>query len=138
MQVMPRLPRAERRGSKGLRAFLILLSVLAAFVFSLPLASCQDEGKSNEESGDVVVAGAASSRKAIFETPYLCRLGKRYPWIRAFVDERLSMYADHIEWRETGGNPRLLVFEGNAIKTLFHFGDGHKDVEEIIREKLEL
>ena len=77
---------------------------------------------------------AKERRKAIFETPYLCRLGKRYPWIRTFVDERLPLYMHHVEWRETGGNPRLIVFDDDmGIKSLVHFKDEHRDVESILK-----
>ncbi len=91
--------------------------------------------------------GSHLTKKTVF-APFLChrsyrrhchptntfRLGKRYPWIRTFVDDRLPLYERHVEWRETGGNPRLIVFdEDMGIKHMVQFRDEHKDVEAIVR-----
>ena len=141
-----RWPKRRRRHSRGRwlhrrpcrsLATFVAIAALGLSLFCTPIVQAAEEEsvpRDDEATGAVV-----PSRKAIFETPYLCRLGKRYPWIRTFVDERLSLFTKHVEWRETGGNPRLIVFgEGNVIKTLFHFEDGHKNIEEIFMEKLEL
>lgn len=137
-------PRVQRARCP-MRAFLIALLLLLGPLGLLGRPLDSDQAAATpvadvvvDETQTLETNSPQEHRKAIFETPYLCRLGKRYPWIRTFVDERLADYATHVEWRETGGNPRLIVFDGSAIKTLYHFGDVHKDVEGIIREKLEL
>ena len=126
---------------RNLALILLLWLGLSLIVTPAWAGESKTEPESKTEGRGVEGAGVVKGerRKAIFETPYLCRLGKRYPWIRTFVDERLHLYGSHIEWRETGGNPRLIVFDKeNGIKSLIHFKDEHKDVESIIRDKLEL
>ena len=125
--------RARRPWTCALLAVLMACLVLCNQALVVGIAA---EG--DETEAQTFETTTTTKRKAIFETPYLCRLGKRYPWIRTFVEDRLHLYGRHIEWRETGGNPRLIVFDGDSIKALLHFRDEHKDVERIIREKLEL
>ena len=117
------------------RACFLLLVVVGTLVLCdrVPRVGAQTQADDGAVATETAEDNPVATRKAIFETPYLCRLGKRYPWIRTFVDERLSLFAHHVERRETGGNPRLIVFEGSEIKTLFHFEDDHKDVEGIFK-----
>ncbi len=114
----------------------VIFALLALSGVSLAArdATKQPAEHDSETRNDAEPATYPAALTAVLETPYLCRLGKQYPWIRRFIEEKVHKYPE-IEWRETGGNPRLLVLEGNALKRLVRLRNG-ADIEEQIRKRI--
>jgi len=71
--------------------------------------------------------------RAVLETPTLCRLWGRNPSLAGFVEDEVPSMRD-VEWRESGGDPRLTVHREGRVYPYFLLGMSRAEVVEILRE----